>query len=205
MLFVVLLPVLFHEQARSYLETRGIHDWPVVDRTMPAIVLAGGYLYWRLLRHAVLFEYGTRPGVTAHILDPGQRYETYVALGNRVLRLYHLEVANPSNVRTARGVFVMLTNYQQAGDSRKVDIRSRLKVANSDAEVLDLNPGARVAFESCGIEVPSAGRAAIEDRAEQNFSILPAGSGTIRVVVQAQDAPAREEPCTACTLTPRAP
>lgn len=192
-LFVILLPVLFHEQARSYLETRGIHDWPVVDGTMPAIVLAGGYLYWRLLRHAVLFEYGTRPSVTAHILDPGQRYETYVALGNRVLRLYHLEVTNPSNFRTARGVFVMLADYQQAGDTKKVDIRSRLKIANSDAETLDLNPRARVAFELCGIEVPSAGRAAIEEREEQNFSILPAGGGTIRVVVQAQDAPAREE------------
>lgn len=192
-LFVILLPVLFHERARTYLETRGIQDWPVVDGTMPAIVLAGGYLYWRLLRHAVLFAYGTRPSVTAHILDPGQRYETYVVLGNRVLRLYHLEVANPSNFRTARGVFVTLADYQQAGDTKKVDIRSRLKIANSDAETLDLNPKARVAFELCGIEVPSAGRAAIEDREEQNFSILPAGSGTIRVVVQAQDAPAREE------------
>ena len=48
---------------------------------MPAIVLAGGYLYWRLLRHAVLFEYGTRPSVKAHILEPSQRYETYVSLG----------------------------------------------------------------------------------------------------------------------------
>ena len=67
------------------------------------------------------------------------------------------------------------------------------KVANSDAETLDLNPGARVAFELCGIEVPGAGQAAIEEREEQNFSILRPGAATIRVAVQAQDAPTRRE------------
>lgn len=192
-LLILILPFLFHERARTYLETQGVRDWPVVDGTMPALVLAGSYLYWRLLRHAVLFEYDTRPSVTAKVLDPSQRYETYVALGNRVLRLYHLEVANPSKFRTARGVFVTLTDYQQVGDTKKVDVRSRLKVANSEAETLDLNPGARVAFELCAIEVASGGQASIEERDEQTFSILPPGSGTIRVVVQAQGAPAREE------------
>ncbi len=80
---------------------------------MPALLLAGGYLYWRLLRHAVLFEDAARPCLTARILDPGQRYDTYVALGNRVLRLYHLEVENTSTFRTARGALVNLVDYRR--------------------------------------------------------------------------------------------
>jgi hypothetical protein len=192
-LFILLLPFVFHEQVRTYLAAHGVGDWPVVDGIMPAIVLAGAYLYWRLLRHAVLFEYDTRPSVTARILDPSQRYETYVALGNRVLRLYHLEVENPSRFRTARRVSVTLMGYQRTGDAKMVDIRSRLKVANSDAEELDLNPRGRVAFELCAVEVENADSAAPEERVEQTFSILPVGSGTIGVVAESYGAPSRDE------------
>ena len=42
---ILLLPLLFHPEVRSYLAARGVRDWPVVDGTMPAIVLAGTYLY----------------------------------------------------------------------------------------------------------------------------------------------------------------
>jgi hypothetical protein len=192
-LLVLLLPLLFHEQTRLYLDARGVHDWPVVQGTWPAVVLVGSYLYWRLLRHAALFEYGARPVLTGRLLDPGQRYDTYVSLGNRVLRLYHLEVENLSRFGTARGVAVILLDYRKSGDTKVVDIRSRLKVANSDVEVLDLNPGMRVAYELCGIEVDAAGHSAPEDRDRQTFSILPVGSGTIRVIAEANEAPAWEE------------
>jgi hypothetical protein len=190
---VLLLPLLFHSEVRSYLATRGVDDWPVVDGAMPALVLTGGYLYWRLLRHAVLFEDAARPCLTARILDPGQRYDTYVALGNRVLRLYHLEVENTSTFRTARGALVNLVDYRRSGDARVVEIRSPLKIANSDSEKVDLNPGARVVFELCGVEVNGAAPASVEERAQQTFSILPNGSGSIRVFVEARNAPSREE------------
>ena len=192
-LVVLLLPIVFHERARSYAAAHGINDWPVVQGIMPAMLLAGGYLYWRLLRYAVVFEHIARPELAAHILDPSLRYDTYVALGNRVLRLYHLEVENTSMLRTARNVAVILMDYQKAGDAKVLDIRERLKVANSEAEVLDLNPGARVAFELCGVDVTGAEPASTEVRDNQTFSILPLGSGTIRVAVQAQDAPTRED------------
>src|SRR6185312_2213894 len=188
---ILLLPLLFHPEARSYLAARGVSDWPVVDGTMPAMVLAGGYLYWRLLRHAVLFEDAARPYLTAHILDPGQRYDTYVALGNRVLRLYHLEVENTSTFRTARGVLVTLVDYRRTGDARVVEIRSPLKIA--DSEKVDLNPGARVVFELCGVEVNGGAPASVEEREQQTFSILPSGSGSIRLFAGARNAPSREE------------
>jgi hypothetical protein len=193
-LVVLLLPFVFHDQVRTYLEARGVRDWPVVDGTMPALVLVGGYLYWRLLRYTVTFEYVSRPSLNARMLDPGARYDTYVALGNRRLRLYHLEVENASRSRAAHGVTATLFEYRKAGDSRSVDIRSTLKVANSDAERLDLDPGARVVFELAGIEVQGADTGvAAEERDGQTFSILPAGSGTIRVRVGASDVPATEQ------------
>jgi hypothetical protein len=196
-LFVLLLPLVFHGYVHDYLAARGVRDWPVVQGAWPAVVLVSGYLYWRLLRHAVLFEYGARASLTARLLDPGQRYDTYVALGNRVLRLYHLEVENASRFGTARDVGATLLDYRKTGDAKVVDIRSRPKVANSETEKLDLNPGARVAFELCAIEVNGAGTgssaSATDERDSQTFSILPAGSGTIRVVVDAYDAPPWEE------------
>jgi hypothetical protein len=69
-----------------------------------------------------------------------------------------------------------------------------LKVANSNAERLDLNPGARVVFELGGIEMQGADTGVVaEERDGQTFSILPAGSGTIRVLVGARDVPATEQ------------
>lgn len=190
---ILMLPLAFHPEVRTYLAARGVADWPVVDAALPAVVVAGSYLYWRLIRHAVIFEYVARPTLNIRMLDPGQRYDTYVALGNRMLRLYHVEVENASRYRAAHGVSVQLLDYQKAGDSRQVDIRAHLKVANSDAEELDLNPGARVVFELCGIEVNGAQPASPETRGEQTFSIVPAGSGTLRLVAEARDAPARAE------------
>jgi hypothetical protein len=190
---ILLLPLLFHPEVQTYLAARGVPDWPVVNGTMPALVLAGGYLYWRLLRHAVLFEDAARPCLTARILDPGQRYDTYVALGNRVLRLYHLEVGNTSTLRTARAALVTLVDYRRTGEMRVVDIRSPLKIANSDAEKVDLNPGARVVFELCGVEVNGTAPASAEEREQQTFSILPSGSGSIRVSVEARNTPSRQE------------
>src|SRR5262249_2221568 len=160
--------------AGAYLDAHGFNAWPAVPGIWPAIVFAILYLYWHLLRHAVAFEYEARPGMRTQILDPGQRYDTYVALGNRVLRLYHLEVMNPSRSQTARNVSVTLLSYQLTGDKKVVDIRARLKVANSDAEELDLNPQGRVAFELCGVEVDgSVPTTPAEAREEQTFSILP--------------------------------
>lgn len=192
-LLILLLPLAFHEHVRTYLAGRGVHDWPVVNGAMPAIIVAGSYLYWRLLRHAVIREYVARPNLIVRILDPGLRYDTFVALGNRMLRLYHIEVENQSLFRTARGVAVTLLDYQKAGDSKAVDIRARLKIANSETEELDLNPGARVTFELCGIEVSGVEPVAPEAREWQTFSILPPGSGALRVLAEARDAPAREE------------
>lgn len=191
-LLILLLPLAFHPRAQTLLQAHGVRDWPVVDGTMPALLIAGTYLYWRLLRHAVFFEYVARPALTMRMLDPGQRYDTFVALGNRMVRLYHLEVVNTSVFRTAQKVSVTLVDYQKAGNSKRVDIRARLKVADSDAEVLDINPGATVAFELCGVEVSGADPTAPEVREQQSFSILPVGSGMLRVFAEARDAPARE-------------
>jgi hypothetical protein len=192
-LLILLMPLAFHENVRAYLATRGVNDWPVVEAAMPAVLVAGTYLYWRLIRHVVIVEYLSRPTLTIRMLDPGQRYDTYVALGNRMLRIYHVEIANASMFKTARDVSVTLIDYQKAGDSRRVEIRSRLKVANSDAETLDLNPGARVAFELCGIEVHGAEAVATEAREAQTFSIIPAGSGTLHLIAESRDAPSRED------------
>jgi len=105
-----------------------------------------------------------------------------------------LEIENPSTSRTARNVCVTLVSYHQTGDKKVVDIRHKLKVANSDAEQLDLNPRARVAFELGGVVANGAGRVEpAEERDSQTFSILPAGSGTIRVMAEAAEMPAREE------------
>lgn len=193
-LVILLLPLAFHAHVRTFLAAHGFPNWPVVDGAMPAAIVAGTYLYWRLLRHSVIREHVARPTLAVRILDPGQRYDTFVALGNRMLRLYHVEVENQSLYRTARGVTVTLVDYQKAGDSKGVDIRARLKIANSETEELDLNPGARVAFELCGIEV-SGGATPVppEPREWQTFSILPPGSGTLRLFAEARDAPAKEE------------
>jgi hypothetical protein len=88
---------------------------------------------------------------------------------------------------------VTLVDYQKAGDGRAVDIRARLKIANSEAEQIDLNPGARVAFELCGVDVNGGETATAEARETQTFSIVPAGSGMLRVFAEARDAPAQEE------------
>jgi hypothetical protein len=75
-----------------------------------------------------------------------------------------------------------------------VDIRSKLKVANSDAEEIDLKPRGRVVFELCGVEAIGADASErAEARESQTFSIVPLGSGTIRVLAVARNAPAREE------------
>jgi hypothetical protein len=193
-LIVFFLLIRFYEPARIYFAARGVDGFPDVPGLWPALAFAGLYLYLNLLAHAVTLEHTARPGLVMRILDPSQRYDTYVALGNRVMRLFHLEVENPSRSRTARNVSVTLQSYHQTGDKKVVDIRSKLKVANSEAEELDLNPRARVAFELCGIVVDGSGRLEpAEERDGQTFSILPVGSGTIRVVAEARDVPAREE------------
>jgi hypothetical protein len=192
-LVILLLPVAFHPGVHAYLATRGVADWPVVDAALPAVVVAGAYVYWRLVHYAVVFEYVARPTLIVRMLDPAQRYDTFVALGNRMLRLYHVEIENASRYRAAHGVKVQLLDYQKAGDTRRVDIRAPLKVANSDAEVLDLNPGSRVVLELCGIEITGSEAKAPEERGEQTFSIVPPGSGTLRILAEARDAPAREE------------
>ncbi len=80
------------------------------------------------------------------------------------------------------------------GDKRQVDIRSKLKVANSDAEEIELKPRGRVIFELCGVEATGADASErAEARETQNFSIVPVGSGTISLLAEAANAPAREE------------
>jgi len=117
-----------------------------------------------------------------------------VALGNRLLRLYHLEVENHSNLRTAARVAVSLKSYQLTGDKKVVDIRSKLKVANSSAEEIDLKPLASVVFELCAVEANGADALGVaETREDQTFSILPVGSGTLRVVAESDDAPSIEK------------
>jgi hypothetical protein len=184
----------FYEPAKAYLSAHGARGLPNIEGVWLAAIFAGCYLLWHLLRHAVALEHNARPKLSLTILDPGQRYDTYVALGNRLLRLYHLEVANLSNFRTATRVAVSLKSYQLAGDKKAVDIRSKLKVANSDAEEIDLKPLASVVFELCGVDANGADtRGLAETRDGQTFSILPAGSGTIRIVAEADDAPTVEK------------
>lgn len=179
----------FYEPAKAYLSAHGIRGLPDIEGVWLAAIFAGCYLLWHLLRHAIALERKARPKLSLTILDPGQRYDTYVALGNRLLRLYHLEVANLSNFTTATRVAVSLKSYQLAGDKKVVDIRSKLKVANSDAEEIDLKPLASVVFELCGVDANGADtRGLAETREGQTFSILPAGSGIIRIVAEADDA-----------------
>ena len=193
-LIIFFLLFRFYEPARSYIAARGFTEAPDVPGLWSAVAFTGLYLYLHLLAHTVALRHAARPGLVMRILDPSQRYDTYVALGNRVVRLFHLEVENPSTSRTARNVSVTLVSYHQTGDKKVVDIRSKLKVANSDAEELDLNPLARVAFELGGVAANGTGRTEpAEERDSQTFSILPAGSGTIRVVAEASDMPATEE------------
>lgn len=192
-LLILLLPLAFHDNVRAYLASRGVNDWPVVEGAMPAVLVAGSYLYWRLVRHVVTIEYMSRPKLTVRMLDPGLRYDTYVALGNRMMRIYYVEITNASMFKTAKDVSITLVDYQKAGDTRRVDIRSHLKIANADTETIDLNPGARVAFELCGIEMHGAHPVAPETRETQTFSIIPPGSGTLRLFAEAKDAPACEE------------
>ncbi len=152
------------------------------------------YLLWHAVRYAATLERHAKPILSLKILDPSERYETYVALGNRVLRLYHLEVENVSRSKTAKKVSVALELYQKIGDKKLVDIRSKLKVANSDTEQLDLQPLGRVVFELCGVEADGADTMGLaEPRESQTFSILPVGSGTIRVIGEAVGAPSRDE------------
>jgi hypothetical protein len=192
-LVIFLVLIWFYEPARTYVAARGFSEAPDVPGLWTAIAFAGVYLYLHLLVYAVALVHTAQPALIMRILDPSQRYDTYVALGNRVVRLFHLEVENPSTSKTARDVSVTLVSYHQTGDKKVVDIRHKLKVANSDAEQLDLNPLARVAFELGGVVANGNGRVEpAEERDSQTFSILPAGSGTIRVVAEASDTPATE-------------
>jgi hypothetical protein len=184
----------FYGIARDGRGAQGLHGLPDVPPAWLAAAFAALFLLWHLLRYAIALQRGARPALAMRILDPGERYETYVAVGNRLLRLYHLELRNVSSSMPANKATVSIESYRLAGDRRAVDIRSKLKVANSDAEEIDLKPQGRVVFELCGVET---GGAEASDRAEtredQTFSIVPAGSGTITVLAEAQNAPAREE------------
>jgi hypothetical protein len=193
-LVIFLVLIWFYEPARTYVAARGFSEAPDVPGLWTAIAFVGVYLYLHLLVYAVALVHTAQPALIMRILDPSQRYDTYVALGNRVVRLFHLEVENPSTSKTARDVSVTLVSYHQTGDKKVVDIRHKLKVANSDSEELDLNPRARVAFELGGVVANgSAKMAPTEERENQTFSILPAGSGTICVQAISADTPAREE------------
>jgi len=192
-LAVTYLLLRFYGLARDYLLAQGFRELPDVHGAWIAAAFAGIYLLWNLLRHAAELEYKAAPKLALKILDPSQRYDTYVTIGERLLRLYHLEVENRSRSRTARRVAVTLENYQQSGDKKLVEIRSRLKIANAEAEDIDLKPLARVVFELCGVAVYGSGApATAEARQDQTFSILPVGSGTIQIVAVSDDAPAME-------------
>ena len=192
-LAVTYLLLRFYGQGRDFLLAQGFRELPDVHGAWIAAAFAGIYLLWNLLRHAAELEYKAAPKLALKILDPSQRYDTYVTIGERLLRLYHLEVENRSRSRTARRVAVTLENYQQSGDKKLVEIRSRLKIANAEAEDIDLKPLARVVFELCGVAVNGSGApATAEARQDQTFSILPVGSGTIQIVAVSDDAPAME-------------
>ena len=178
-LVVFVLILWFYAEGRGYLAAQGFGHLPEVAAAWPAMVFAGLFLSWHLLRHAVLLERSARPSLAMRILDPSKRYDTYVALGNRVVRLYHLEVENTSKARAARDVSVTLVSYHRTGDKRLVDIRSKLKVANSDTESLNLNPRARVAFELCGIEVNGGERVEpTEEEKARPFRLCRSGAAS---------------------------
>lgn len=185
----------FYAPARDYLGSKGVPGLPDVPGAWLALAFASIFVIWHLLRYAVVLQRGAKPVLSLKILDPGERYETYVALGNRLLRLYHVELQNASCSKPARRTTVSLECYQPAGDKRQVDIRSKLKVANSEAEEVDLKPRGRVVFELCGVEAigADASMAAAEERDGQTFSIVPAGGGTIRLLAEAENAPSIEE------------
>jgi len=188
------LLVRFYEQARDHLSLQGVRGLPDVPGAWLAAAFACGFLIWHLLHYAIALHRDASPVLSIRILDPSERYDTYVALGNRLLRLYHIELENASQLRPANKASVSLECYQLAGDKRKVDIRSKLKVANSDAEEIDLKPHGRVVFELCGVETVGAEASQrAEARESQTFSIVPVGSGTIRLFAEAANAPAREE------------
>ena len=192
-LAVTYLLFRFYGQGTDYLLAQGFRELPDVHGAWIAAAFAGIYLLWNLLRHATELEHKARPRLALKILDPSQRYDTYVTIGERLLRLYHLEVENHSRSRTARRVAVTLESYQQSGDKKLVEIRSKLKIANAEAEDIDLKPLARVVFELCGVAVNGSGAPpTAEAREDQTFSILPVGSGTIRIVAVSDDAPAIE-------------
>lgn len=192
-LAVTYLLLRFYGQGTDYLLAQGFRELPDVHGAWIAAAFAGIYLLWNLLRHATELEHKARPRLALKILDPSQRYDTYVTIGERLLRLYHLEVENHSRSRTARRVAVTLESYQQSGDKKLVEIRSKLKIANAEAEDIDLKPLARVVFELCGVAVNGSGAPpTAEAREDQTFSILPVGSGTIRIVAVSDDAPAIE-------------
>jgi hypothetical protein len=192
-LAVTYLLFRFYGQGTDYLLAQGFRELPDVHGAWIAAAFAGIYLLWNLLRHATELEHKARPRLALKILDPSQRYDTYVTIGERLLRLYHLEVENHSRSRTARRVAVTLESYQQSGDKKLVEIRSKLKIANAEAEDIDLKPLARVVFELCGVAVNGSGASpTAEAREDQTFSILPVGSGTIRIVAVSDDAPAIE-------------
>ena len=192
-LAVTYLLLRFYGQSRDYLQAQGFRELPDVHGAWIAAAFAGIYLLWNLLRHAAELEYKAAPKLTLKILDPSQRYDTYVTIGERLLRLYHLEVENRSRSTTARRVAVTLESYQQSGDKKLVEIRSKLKIANAEAEDIDLKPLARVVFELCGVAVNGSGAPpTAEAREDQTFSILPVGSGTIQIVAVSDDAPALE-------------
>lgn len=181
----------FYEQARIYLATLDVRGLPDIPGAWVAAAFASVFLIWHLLRYAMALHRSIRPVLSLKILDPSERYETYVALGNRLLRLYHVELQNGSRSTSASKANISLQSFQLAGDARQVDICSRLKVANSDAEEIELKPRGRVVFELCGVEVDDAGAAArAEARDAQTFSIIPTGSGTISLMAEAANAPA---------------
>jgi hypothetical protein len=180
----------FYDQARDYLSAQGVRVLPEIPGVWMAAAFVWLYVFWNLLRHAIALERKGRPKLSLKILDPSERYDTYVLMGERLLRLYHLEVENCTSLRTARRVAVALESYQQTGDRKLVEIRSQLKIANASTEQVDLKPLARVVFELCGVAVNGSGSSeSAEARDEQTFSILPVGSGTIKLVAESDDAP----------------
>ena len=184
----------FYDQFGAYLSEQGFRHLPSIRGAWVAAAFATLYLLWHVLRYAVALERDAKPILSLKILDPSECYETYVALGNRLLRLYHVEVANFSRTRTAKNVSVSLETYQKIGDKKLVDIRSRLKVANSDAEEAELKPRGRAAFELFGVEANGADTLGLaETREAQTFSILPVGSGNIAVVATADRVPPTNE------------
>ena len=193
-LTVCLVLLSFYEPGRTYLASQGFRELPQVPGAWVAAAFASLFLIWHILRYAIVLQRATMPTLSLKLLDPSERYETYVSLGNRLLRLYHVELENGSHSKSANNASVSLESYQQAGDKRCVEIRAKLKVANSDVEEMDLKPRGRVIFELFGVDAIGADAAErAEERESQTFSIVPVGSGVIRLLAEASNAPAKEE------------